>query len=79
MVRIQTASPSTHNQCLEQKYEEYQNFLSDNFHLFFFFFFFFFLMVKFSIYLNRHVFKSYWCVCETEILIMTSVGALFLV
>ena len=26
--------PSTHNQCLEQKYEEYQNFLSDNFHFF---------------------------------------------
>ena len=70
MVRIQTASPSTHNQCLEQKYEEYQIFLSDSFHFF---------MVKLSIYLNRHVFKCYWCVCETEILIMASVGALFLV
>ena len=38
---------STHNLCFEQKYEKYQNFLSDNFH---------FLVVKFSIYLNRHVF-----------------------
>ena len=39
---------STHNLCLEQKYEKYQIFfLSENFH---------FLVVKFSIYLNRHVF-----------------------
>ena len=36
---------STHNLCFEQKYEEYKNFLSENFH---------FLEVKFSIYLNRH-------------------------
>ena len=38
---------STHNLCFEQKYEEYQNFLSENFH---------FLEVRFSVYLNRHVF-----------------------
>ena len=38
---------STHNLCFVQKYEKYQNFLSENFH---------FLMVKFSVYLNRHVF-----------------------
>ena len=38
---------STHNPCFEQKYEKYQNFLSKNFH---------FLVVKFSVYLNRHVF-----------------------
>ena len=38
---------STHNLCFEQKYEEYQNFLSDLFH---------FLVVKFSVYLNRRVF-----------------------
>ena len=38
---------STHNLCLEQKYEKYQNCLSENFH---------FLVVKFSVYLNRHVF-----------------------
>ena len=25
---------STHNVCLEQKYEKYQNFLSENFHFF---------------------------------------------
>ena len=31
----------------KQQYETYQNFLSENFH---------FLVVKFSIYLNRHVF-----------------------
>ena len=45
--------PSTHNLCFEQKYEKYQ-FLSDFF--FFFFFFFHFWVVKFSVYLNRHVF-----------------------
>ena len=39
---------STHNPCLEQKYEKYPFFfLSENFH---------FLVVKFSVYLNRHVF-----------------------
>ena len=38
---------SIHNLCFEQKYEFYQKKLSENFH---------FLVVKFSIYLNRHVF-----------------------
>ena len=38
---------STHNLCFEQKYKKYQRFLSENFQ---------FLEVKFSIYLNRHVF-----------------------
>ena len=38
---------STHNLCFEQKYEKYQNFLSENFP---------FLVVKFSVYLNRRVF-----------------------
>ena len=38
---------STHNLCFEQNPEKYQNFLSENFH---------FLVVKFSVYLNRHVF-----------------------
>ena len=38
---------STHNLCFEQKYENYQNFSSENFHI---------LVVKISIYLNRHVF-----------------------
>ena len=38
---------STHDLCFEQKYENYQSFLSENFQ---------FLEVKFSIYLNRHVF-----------------------
>ena len=37
---------STHNLCLEQKYENYQSFLSENFP---------FLEVNFSIYLNRPV------------------------
>ena len=37
----------THNLCIEQKYEKYQNFLSENFP---------FLVVKFSVYLNRRVF-----------------------
>ena len=38
---------STHTLCFEKKYEKYQNFLSEKFP---------FLVVKFSIYLNRHVF-----------------------
>ena len=38
---------STHNLCFEQKSEKYQKFLSQNFQ---------FLVVKFSVYLNRHVF-----------------------
>ena len=38
---------STHNLCFEQIYEKYQNFLSANFN---------FLVVKYSVYLNRHVF-----------------------
>ena len=38
---------STHNLCFEEKYENYQIFLSENF---------MFLKVIFSIYLNRHVF-----------------------
>ena len=38
---------STHNPCFEQKYEKYQNFLSEIFQ---------FLEVRFSIYLNRSVF-----------------------
>ena len=51
---------STHNLCFEQKYEKYQNFfLSDNFH---------FWVLKFSVYLNRHVFvmgtKHLWTVKE---------------
>ena len=37
---------STHNLCFEQKIGKY-HFLSENFH---------FLVVKFSVYLNRHVF-----------------------
>ena len=38
---------STHNLCFAQKCENYQNFISENFH---------FLVVKFSVYLNRRVF-----------------------
>ena len=38
---------NTNNLCFEQKYEKYKKILSKNFH---------FLVVKFSIYLNRHVF-----------------------
>ena len=38
---------STYNLCFEQKYEKYQNFLSENFHS---------LVVKFSVYLKRRVF-----------------------
>ena len=41
---------SSHNLYFEQKYEIYLNFLSENFH---------FLVVKFSVYLNRHDFLIY--------------------
>ena len=41
---------STINLFFEQKYKKYQNFLSENF---------LFLVVKFSVYLNRHVFILY--------------------
>ena len=41
---------STHNPYFEQKYEIYQIFISENFH---------FLVVKFSVYLNRHDFVMY--------------------
>ena len=43
---------STQNLCFEQKYEKYQNFLSENFQ---------FLEVKFSIYLNMYVFVMFLC------------------
>ena len=46
-VLVRTASTSTHNLCFGQKYEKYQNFLSENDQ---------FLEVKFSIHLNRRVF-----------------------
>ena len=39
---------STHNVCFEQKYKNYQSFLSENLQVF--------LEMKFSVYLNRHVF-----------------------
>ena len=44
---IEAVLSSTHNLCFEQKYEKYQNFLSENFH---------FSVVKFSVHLNRCVF-----------------------
>ena len=48
---------STHNLCFEQKYEKYQSF--------FFFQNFQFLAVKFSIYLNRHVFVMHAYILAT--------------
>ena len=44
---VEAVLTSTHNLCFEQKYEKYQDFLSENFQFF---------MVKFSEYLNRQVF-----------------------
>ena len=44
---------STHNRCFEQKYEKYQNFLSENFQ---------FLVVKISVYLDRLIFVMFACV-----------------
>ena len=44
---IEAVVRSTHNLCFEQKYETYQNFLSEKF---------LFLVLKFSVYLNRRGF-----------------------
>ena len=44
---VEAVLTGTHNLCFEQKYEKYQNVLSENFH---------FLVVKCSIHLNRLVF-----------------------
>ena len=45
---VEAVLTSTHNLCFEQKYEKYQ--------IFYLKFFISFLVVKFSLYLNRHVF-----------------------
>ena len=55
-VLVEAVLRSTHNLCLEHKYEKYQKFLSAHFHC---------LVVKFSVHLNRHVFVMH----KTEILI----------
>ena len=52
-----TRLTSTHNLCFEQKYENYQNFSSENFHI---------LVVKISVYLNRHVFTMWTSTVEFE-------------
>ena len=44
---VEAVLTSTHSICVEQKFEKYQNFLSETFH---------YLLVKISVYLNRHVF-----------------------
>ena len=44
---VEAVLTSTHNLCFDQKYVKYRNFSSENFQ---------FLVVKFSVYLNRHVF-----------------------
>ena len=59
---------STHNLCFEQKYEKYQNFLSENFQ---------FLKVKFSVYLNRHVFIMQVILCTEESVFVTSTQSRF--
>ena len=60
LVRTASVLTSTHNLCFEQKYEKYQNFLIENFHFF---------VVKFSVYLNRHVFVmilDHWSMSSGE-------------
>ena len=54
---VKAVLTSTRNLCFEQKYKKYQNFLYENFH---------FLEVKFSIYLNRHVFVMTRLFRETD-------------
>ena len=44
---LEAVLTSNYNLCFEQKYEKYQNFLSENFQ---------FLVVKFTVYLTSHVF-----------------------
>ena len=44
---VEAVPTSTHNLCFKQKFEKYQNLLSENFH---------FTAMKVSVYLNRHVF-----------------------
>ena len=48
---IEAVRTSTHNLWFEQKYEKYQDLYLKKFQ---------FLVVKLSIYLNRHVFVIYW-------------------
>ena len=54
---LEPPRPSTHILCFEQKYEKYPTFLSENFYI---------LMVRFSVYLNRHVFVMYSMVLSTS-------------
>ena len=65
---------STHNLCLEQKYEKYQIFLSENFQFF---------VVKFSMYLNRRVFVMIGnerpAKTQTSMCIRVSLGAFWTV
>ena len=49
---------STHNLCFEQKYEKYQNFYVKIF---------IFLVVKFSVYLNRHVFVMRFAIYKPRV------------
>ena len=58
---------STHNLCFDQNYEKISKFLSENFQ---------FLLVKFSVYLNRHVFAMMamqQCVAKMSLLILCDV------
>ena len=52
LISAQNIDCGTRKNRFEQKYEKYQNFLSENFH---------FLVVEFSVYLNRHVFVMDKC------------------
>ena len=62
---VEAVLTSNHNLCFEQKYETISEFLPENFH---------FLVVKFSVYLNRHVFimirhltKFYFLVTDSNL------------
>ena len=52
---------STHNRCFEQKYEEYQIFYLKIF---------LFLVIKFSVYLNRHVSVMILAVCYSSTIVL---------
>ena len=68
------SNTSTHNLCFEQKYNKYQNFLSENF---------LFLLVKFLVYLSRRVFVmdaySDFDVFFLDILLSTRKNVIFVI
>ena len=65
---VEAVLTGSHNRCFEQKYEKYQIFFSSEiFH---------FLVVKFSVYLNRHVFVMYVSLTIGSVMYMLSMSCI---